>query len=378
MVALAITLALPLAASSGVPHYSFPRPAYDGLPKSYVCYRAGGELTVDGRLDEPAWTAARWTNEFVDIEGDLKPAPRFSTRAKMLWDDQCFYVAAHMEEPDVWAKLTERDAVIFYDNDFEVFIDPDSDTHEYYELEVNAFGTEWDLLLTKPYRDGGTAIDSWDIQGLKTGVAIHGTLNEPGDTDEGWTVELAIPWKVLEECAHKPAPPEDGDRWRVNFSRVEWQTEVVDGEYAKVMNPHTGKPEYEDNWVWSPQGLINMHYPEMWGFVQFSEAEAGDAEVAFVRDPDHDTRRALMEIYYAEREHHGNNQEYSDDMARLELGVPDYPVLNWPPAISLTPGMFEAVLPTPDGGSWHVSHDGHMWHVPRPEPLPAGTHGEKP
>jgi len=77
----------------------------------------------------------------------------------MLWDDTYFYVAAQLEEPDVWATLTQRDTVIFYDNDFEVFIDPDGDTHNYYELEVNAFGTLWDLMLLTPYRDGGPAID---------------------------------------------------------------------------------------------------------------------------------------------------------------------------------------------------------------------------
>jgi len=51
-----------------------------------------------------------------------------------------------------------------------VFIDPDGDTHAYYELEVNAFGTPWDLLLIKPYRDGGPAVISWDISGLKVGT----------------------------------------------------------------------------------------------------------------------------------------------------------------------------------------------------------------
>ena len=73
----------------------------------------------------------------------------------MLWDDQYFYVGAELEEPDVWVTLTEHDSVIFRDNDFEVFIDPNSDNHEYYEFEINALGTFWDLLLPPPYKDGG-------------------------------------------------------------------------------------------------------------------------------------------------------------------------------------------------------------------------------
>ena len=93
-------------------------------------------------------------------EGDLKPLPRFTTRAKMLWDETYFYICGDIQEPQVWATLTNRDAIIFYDNDFEVFIDPDMDSHEYYELELNALNTVWDLLLLKPYRDGGPAVSA--------------------------------------------------------------------------------------------------------------------------------------------------------------------------------------------------------------------------
>ena len=49
----------------------------------------------------------------------------------------------------------------------------------------------------------------------------------------------------------------------MNFSRVEWRLRVKDGKYEKV----PGTKEY--NWVWSPQGVINMHVPEKWGTVRF-------------------------------------------------------------------------------------------------------------
>ena len=232
-------------------------------PKSYDCPKATSPVRIDGKLDDAAWKAAPWTDFFVDIEGAAKPLPRYKTRAKMLWDDEYFYVAAEMEEPHVWATLTEHDSVIFRDNDFEVFIDPNGDTLEYYEFEINALNTGWDLFLDKPYRHGGKASNAWEIPGLKTAVHIDGTLNNPADKDRGWSVELAFPWKVLAEHAHKPAPPRNGDEWRVNFSRVQWQINIVDGKYEKV--PKTK----EDNWVWSPQGLINMHVPEKWGRVRF-------------------------------------------------------------------------------------------------------------
>ena len=359
---VSFVLLLPATCVHAVPTYEFPMPRVSGPPKHYVCLKASAPPVVDGHLDDRAWQFAPWTDEFIDIEGELKPAPRFSTRVKMLWDDDFFYVAAEMEEPHIWAKLNKRDSVIFYDNDFEVFIDPDGDTHDYYELEVNAFGTEWDLLLTKPYRDGGTAIDSWDIQGLRTGVDVRGTLNDPSDTDEGWSVELAIPWSVLEECAHRPAPPEDGDQWYVNFSRVEWQTEVVDGDYVKVTDQETGRPLPEDNWVWSPQGLINMHYPEMWGYVQFSTVATGTGEAAYVRNSLYPARYHLMDLYYRERTFYGNEGVYTDDLQRLRMfSTRELFVEGWPPVMHVWPGGFEATLTAFDGTVLRVNHEGRLW-----------------
>ena len=238
-------------------------------PKEYLCYRTAETLAIDGNLDESSWRKAPVTDLFIDIEGDARPRPRFNTRARMLWDDQYFYIGAEMDEPHVWGTLTERDSVILHDNDFEVFIDPNGDRDEYYELEINALNTVWDLFLPKPYMDGGKAQDSWDIIGLKTAVKVSGTLNDPSDVDKGWSVEMAIPWKALGEYAHKPAPPADGDQWRVNFSRVEWRHEIVDGKYRKTPDVK------EDNWVWSPQGVINMHAPENWGYIRFTTVTAG-------------------------------------------------------------------------------------------------------
>ncbi len=241
-------------------------------PKRYLCYRATEPLNVDGQLAEPDWQAAPWTDDFVDIEGKKKPKPRFRTRAKMLWDDEYFYIAAELEEPHVWGTLTEHDSVIFQDNDFEVFLDPDGDTHRYGEFEINALNTGWDLYLPRPYREGGKADNSWEIPGLKTAIHVQGTLNDPSDTDRAWSVELAFPWKVLDGLDEQPAPPRDGDTWRVNFSRVQWRHEIVEGKYRKKPNLR------EDNWVWSPQGVIDMHRPATWGYVEFRREPPANRE----------------------------------------------------------------------------------------------------
>jgi len=357
---LAVAAVLAISSAPRAAADGFPVPPIDWAPRQYVCYRPGARIEIDGALTEECWRNAPWTEAFVDIEGEQKPAPRFLTRAKMLWDCDCLYVACEMEEPDVWATLTARDAVIYHDNDFEVFIDPDGDTHEYYELEVNAFGTEWDLLLIRPYRDGGPAVDSWDIQGLRTGVLVEGTLNDPSDTDEGWSVEIAIPWAVLEECAHGPAPPAAGDRWRVNFSRVEWETEAIDGTYAKLTDPTTGRPLPEDNWVWSPQGLINMHYPEMWGFVQFSGLTAGEGTDAFTRRDKEAAGWALRKVYYAQRRRFAEHGSYTSD--RDDLGFEGAFVSGryWSPTITALPRRFEAWLDVPGDGTLYITEDGRV------------------
>lgn len=238
--------------------------------RSYRCFRRSGPIAIDGKLDDAAWREIPWTSDFVDIEGSKRPLPRFRTRAKMTWDEAHLYIAAELEEPHVWGTLTMHDAVIFHDNDFELFLDPDGDRNQYGEFEMNALNTGWDLFLPKPYRDGGQADNSWEIEGLQTAVFVDGTLNDSSDKDQGWTLEIAIPFAALPRVTGSALPPQNQDRWRINFSRVEWTTDVVDGKYKKV------EGKREDNWVWSPQGLIDMHLPEKWGVLEFSTSAASD------------------------------------------------------------------------------------------------------
>lgn len=358
-------LLLGAIAAAGVPPAKILEPKVDFSPFEYVCRRAEGAIKVDGRLDESAWTDADWTEVFGDIEGAAKPAPRYRTRVQMLWDDQYFYIGAYLEEPHVWATLTERDSVIFQDNDFEVFIDPDGDTHDYYELEMNALNTVWDLLLVKPYRDGGPAVHSWDIQGLKTGVNVMGTLNDPSDRDKAWTVEIAMPFTVLRECIPgKPERPAPGDQWRVNFSRVEYRLDVEKGKYVKAKDAGTGQALPEDNWTWTPQGLVNIHYPEMWGYVQFSAKTFGKGKERFERRPEEKLKWALRKIYYAEWARYEAGNAFGADLGVLGLkGENALRVKGWayPPAIQTTKSLFEAVYAARSGESWHIRQDGLVW-----------------
>jgi hypothetical protein len=334
----------------------------ENFPNTYVAYRTTGELTMDGRIDESDWQNVPWTEDFSDIEGDKKPAPLNRTRAKMLWDDDYLYIALEMEEQHIWATYTERNSVIFHENNIEVFIDPNGDTHTYYEYEVNALGTEWDLFLTKPYRNGGIPMSSWHITGLKKGVHLKGTINDPSDIDTLWRVELAFPWNILRECAPGRRRPEPSEQWRINFSRVVWQLDIVDGQYVKRINPETGRSFPEYNWVWSPQGAINMHMPELWGYVQFSDIPAGKGEEEFVKNPNEYIKFALRELYYRQLSFRRENGEFTGRMADLL----DEPLIvngkELKPEFEVTPNRFMMSAPSYDNEStWRIVEDGRIW-----------------
>jgi hypothetical protein len=327
-------------------------------PRGYVCYRTSTPINIDGVPDEKAWNDVPWTDYFVDIEGSSKPAPLYRTHAKMLWDDANLYIAAELEDPHVWATLRQRDTIIFFDNDFEVFIDPDGDTQAYYELEVNAYGTPWDLLLLKPYRNGGPPLNGWNIAGLQVATHVNGTINNPSDIDKGWTVEEKIPLSALNEGAK--GLPAAGDKWRIDFSRVEWRVVTENGTYRKEINPATGKPYPEYNWVWSPQGRIDMHMPEMWGFLQFSGIEAGKGTEAFVPDPDLDLKWALRMIYYAEDKYYLTYNSYTSRLEDLGLKRSDFPENLPAPVIGSTRSAFEAYFPAAGKLSWSIYQDGRI------------------
>ncbi len=328
-------------------------------PKGYVCYRTSAPVVPDGILNEKDWESVPFTDFFTDIEGSLKPGPKYKTHAKIMWDDKNLYIGAVLEEPNVWATLKQRDTVVFYDNDFEVFIDPDGDTHAYYELEINAFGTPWDLLLIKPYRDGGPPVNGWNINGLQVGTHIDGTVNNPSDTDNGWSAEIILPLSSLKECAGINWPPKQGVQWRIDFSRVEWRTLVENGRYSKEINPQTGKAYPEDNWVWSPQGRINMHMPEMWGYLQFSSLTAGNGTEAFVPDRYSDKKWALRMVYYAEKEYFKKNKTYASTLKDIGLTMQDFPSGIPVPELNSTQTTFECFFPAGDKDiEWVIYQDG--------------------
>jgi hypothetical protein len=257
----------------------------------YVCLKTPVPLEINGRLDKEVWKKAPQSPRFVDL---VTGQPAFlDTRIAALWDEQYFYLAFWVEEPDVRAQFTERDSFIWLENDVEVFIaGPDC----YYELQVNALGTIYEVFyiwqdalqpgsffdrpefnltgrevdLLAGFQDASRygrhprgkrwAFMDWDFPGLKWAVQVEGTLNDSSDVDRGWTVELAFPWSGMTLLAQgRPLPPRDGDVWRMSFSRFE------------ALEVNGRKIEPSIGWALNAHGVYDSHIPELFSRVIFSE-----------------------------------------------------------------------------------------------------------
>jgi hypothetical protein len=250
----------------------------------YTAQRAAGPITIDGKLDEPSWKAAKKSPRFVDIITGGRTI--HDTRAAVLWDDDYLYVSYRVEEPFVHAKFTHHNDFIYQDNDVECFIaGPDA----YYEFEINAYNTCYEAFfvwedtfeksgLSKLPEFGRSKLVPFNgvgftnhirgerlgnfnhaLPGLKTAVHIDGTVNDDTDRDRGWTVELAFPWKSLKWLATdgRALPPKDGDVWRMDFSRFNSYKE------ASPANDSGG-------WFWTHHGVWDSHIPECFAYITFS------------------------------------------------------------------------------------------------------------
>ena len=273
--------------------WPFPWPAH--AIAHYTAYRAAEPLTVAGRLTEPSWRQAPRSPRFVDLISG-RPTDH-DTRAAVLWDDEYLYVGYWIEEPNVAARLTERDSLIYTENDIELFVaGPDA----YYELEINALGTVYEVFFVwddayhqagfaqvPEFRRGGPGARAfngvgfpehprgsrigfwnWDLPGLRTAVHVDGSLNSWKGQDRGWTVEIALPWAGLQWLAGgRTLPPRDGDVWRMDFSRF--------NTYRSTDEGVCGDTEDSGGWAWSPHGVWDSHVPECFPFIHFSTETVG-------------------------------------------------------------------------------------------------------
>ncbi len=287
------------------------------IPLQYTVLKTTQKIVIDGKDDEKDWDKAPWTQAFTDISTGREINSKQEAKCKMLWDDDFLYVYAKFSEPDLWASITKHDASVFQDNAFEMFIAPDGTTFNYVEFQINAYGTVWDLFMPKPYRDGGMGLTSWDINGLQKAVYLDGTLNNPADKDKSWSIELAVPFSSVQmNGSHHPA---SGTIWRMNFSRVQWDLDTLNGAYFRQKDKIAGKLFPEHYSVWSPQGIINLHYPERFGYVLFSDTLSTKS---FLSPQVEKLKLILWKYYYLQQEFKRKNGKYAARLKQLDKLFP--------------------------------------------------------
>lgn len=224
----------------------------------------GTRLTIDGKLNEPAWATAAETGAFVNVAtGKAEPSSPVQGSAKLLWDDKALYLAFQVKDKDIEGgfKKTEVDPPLWTKDAVQILIDPDGDNRDYYEILVGpqnvVFDSRFDVYTQRKAEDTGPfGNQGWKAK-LTSAVVVDGTLDKPGDEDSGYTVELSIPWASFDKA--KTTPPALGDTWRMNF-------------YATQQDVAVG---------WSP--LLErggLHKAEQFGRVLFAEKDWSPAVAA--------------------------------------------------------------------------------------------------
>jgi hypothetical protein len=191
------------------------------------------KIEIDGKGDDKAWGGAASTGPFVDV-GTGKPNSVFPVngQAKITWDDTNMYVLFDVKDPDLVGGFTDKSQgddrwtaagqpKLWTKDTVEIMIDPDGDgdAKDYYEIQINpqnkVFKSQFD---TKQQPMGGPngpfGHEDWDPK-MKSAVFVRGTIDNKDDKDDGYTVEVAIPWAGLSKA--KQVPPKHGDTWRMNF-----------------------------------------------------------------------------------------------------------------------------------------------------------------
>jgi hypothetical protein len=329
-------------------------------PKSYIMYYSAQPLNVDGKLDEQIWNETPWTENFMDIEGEAKPAPLYRTRVKMLWDDKYLYIASQMEEPHIWANKQPDGDPVFRDNVFKIFIDPDNNMNDDFEIQINPSNLMRFLIMNKPYRDGGVPVTGWSPVGLQSGVTRKGTLNNSTDKDTEWIAEIAIP---LASLNFNPKDPKTNQAFRINFLRTGWNFTVKDGVYSKAVDADN-KPLAPHYAVWTAQGVINMHFPERWGYGIFSaKAPSSKDSPASTLGYSEKQRQYLWLTYYKQKARFKNNRKYAEALKDLAIPENDIQVDGKKNTMKMesTTNQFVATITDESGAVISINQDGNIF-----------------
>jgi hypothetical protein len=206
-------------------------------------------ITIDGKLDEADWVAAKTTVPFVDPMTGAQGS--FNTVARVLFDAERIYIGFDVKDSWLKSSFSKADEHLWEQDAIEVMLDPDGDGTNYFEVQVSPLGVVFDTrydTVRQPRPFGDVA---WSSHATAKVVAT-GTANDD-DNDEGYVVEMSMPWTAFAAGATPASPPADGEAWRMNFYVMDSQR---DAQRAVA---------------WSAPRVPDFHTPQRFATVAFGE-----------------------------------------------------------------------------------------------------------
>jgi hypothetical protein len=186
---------------------------------SVYIQRAAGPITIDGVANDPGWAGVPSSPEFVQAEGS--PEVVGKATAKLTWDDTYLYAFVSIVDNDIYSEYKKHDDPLAKADAVELFIDADGNKRGYVQLAVNPNNATFDSWFAGGRAPKGD--EAWDA-GMTTAVKVRGTPDVAGDTDQGWDVEIQIPWAAVkgrDEQMNVRLPPQIGDKWKLNVVRID-------------------------------------------------------------------------------------------------------------------------------------------------------------
>jgi hypothetical protein len=186
-----------------------PEPAVPRL----VARRIAGPIHIDGKLDEPDWRAAQSSGPFVNtMSGE---AAAFEARVQVLYDADKLYCGFVVSDDYLKSHFEHNDDHLWEQDTVEVMFDPDGDGLNYFELQVSPRGVHFDTRYDSARQPRPFGHVDWDSH-VEAKVTLNGTLDDSA-ADQGYVVELAVPFSAFATGATPAPPPAAGATWRMNF-----------------------------------------------------------------------------------------------------------------------------------------------------------------
>ena len=188
-------------------------------PPEFECRFTRLPIQLDGSADDEAWKSAQLIDHFYLpwLGKDARRAAT-ATKARLLWNRECLYFLAEMEDADLLANIQEHDGDLWNDDVFELFFKPAEDRTDYYEFEINPRATVLDIFLPRREKDPRPFFREFEFH-VEVQVQVSGTLNQPADRDQGWVVEGRIPWSDFIKTGGRPQVDEC---WKFALCRYDY------------------------------------------------------------------------------------------------------------------------------------------------------------